>query len=160
ANTGLARLRLVRVFGIFGLGALVNAPIESLTLEATAVAAPGATAGWPLREVTVLPRLSMPLEMVLRRHKTVATGNGKPASEFWQSFDAERAKFDDWCKTVAAKAPDEQVKAVTDELVRRNPGFVPGPKDIGSKFEGGVVTQFWYFSPVVEDLTPVRAFPA
>ena len=63
---------------------------------------------------------------------------------------------DDWLKTVAALPADQQVKAVADELKRRNPGFDGKVKPI--IFNGnGVVGGLQFVSNEVTDIAPLRA---
>jgi len=67
------------------------------------------------------------------------------------------AAFDAWCKQVAAMTPDEQVKAVSDDLKKRNPGF---DGKVTPTVENGVVVGLEFVTNDVTDIAPVRALPA
>lgn len=62
-----------------------------------------------------------------------------------------------WLDRVAKLPADEQVKEVTAELVRRNPGFNEPLKV--HKDDNGQVDQVWVVSTQLEDLSPFRGFP-
>ncbi len=70
--------------------------------------------------------------------------------------EEEAQTLDRWVRQVAALPAGEQVKAVTQELKKRNPDF---NGEVNSFLDGGKVRFVSLSADGVEDLTPVRAFP-
>ncbi len=91
---------------------------------------------------------------VLRSIKTLETINHKPVAELWKDMAAQQARFESWCKQVAAMPAMQQVAAVAAELKKRNPGF---DGQVDHKIENDVVTGVRFVSDEVTDLTPLRA---
>ncbi len=68
--------------------------------------------------------------------------------------------FQAWMKQVAALPAEKQIEAVAKKLQELNPGFDGKVGDGGNgspKIENGVVTELWFFSDRVTDISPVRA---
>jgi Leucine-rich repeat (LRR) protein len=89
--------------------------------------------------------------------------NDKEREEFWKEYDARygAAKLPPldrkWVEAVKAKSPEEQVRAVAEELKRRNPGF---DGKVSPEFgKDGQVTTLNISGAAIGDLTPVRALP-
>ena len=96
-------------------------------------------------------------------------------AEFWKKYDAGEfgkpatpAKlayldpaFQQWVKATQALPAEQQVEAVSKKLMELNPGFdgtISFYEGKGSpKIENGVVTQIWFFTDNVADISPVRA---
>jgi serine/threonine protein kinase len=77
------------------------------------------------------------------------TAGGRPEED-------EGQKLDRWVRRVAALPPGEQVKAVAEELKKRNPDF---NGELNPVLDGGKVRFVSLPADEVGDLTPVRAFP-
>jgi hypothetical protein len=61
---------------------------------------------------------------------------------------------DTWPEQVAGLPAEKQVEAVAAKLKERNPGF---DGQVTPKIEGGVVTELWFGTDDVTDISPVRA---
>src|SRR5262249_42869277 len=85
------------------------------------------------------------------------TINGEPVAAFWIRIDEERADFDFWARQVAAMKPDEQFRAVAEELKKRNKGLNGKPKP---ETDNGAIVGLTFTADEVTDLVAVRALPA
>jgi Leucine-rich repeat (LRR) protein len=116
--------------GVTDLTPLKGMKLEVLHIWNTAVTDLTPLEGMPLKVVQIDFRPYRGME-VLRRIKTLATINDKPAADFWKEFDehfgptvqAPPPLDPAWLKRVQALPPEDQVKAAAEELARRNPGY-------------------------------------
>jgi Leucine-rich repeat (LRR) protein/tRNA A-37 threonylcarbamoyl transferase component Bud32 len=135
------------------LSPLEGMPLRSLSCDYTPVADLAPLKGMPLRQLACDLSLARLDDEILRGIATLETLNGKPAAEFF----AQRDGFDAWAKSVAAMTPDEQVKAVNEELKRRNPGYEGRLENVS--VESGAVAAASLPGRDLTDLSPVRALP-
>lgn len=93
----------------------------------------------------------------VRGIKTLKTINEKPAADFWKIEDQEKFRFDTWVARVGFMKPEEQVKEVAAELMRKNPGF---DGKVDHQVHEGAVVQFSFTGDKVGDLVPLRPLSA
>ncbi len=140
------------------LAPLRGMPLTSLDISTTGVTDLSPLKGMPLESVNGEFNPWRKDDEILRPMTALKTINGKPAAEFWAALDADRAAFAAWAKKVAALKPEEQVKAVNDELKRRNPDFAGRLESTAVK--NGAVKAAALPAPGLADLSAVRGLAA
>ncbi len=157
-----------------------GAPLIYFNCENTNVSDLKPLQGMKLTGVRFTPKsITSGLDVIqqMKGLKTIGTSNTGdfPVAEFWKKYDAgEFGKpatptnlayldpaFQQWVKAIQALPAEKQIEAVSKKLMELNPGFdgkVAGYDGTGTpKIENGVVTQFWFVSDNLTDISPVRA---
>ncbi len=133
---------------------LSGLPIECLILGRTDLTDWTALRKLPLKQLNLQFQPFRGDADLLRSLPGLQFINDKKAVEFLKEADAEQAAFDQWCADVAKLPAMEQVKAVLDELLKRNPGLQARDCTFSAD------TQVDIASDKLSDLAPLRALPA
>ena len=158
------------------LSPLKGAPLDDLRFRDTPVSDLSPLDGAPLRWcISFTPKninrgIDVVRKMTSLQSIEVSVWNFLSPAEFWKKYDAGEFKpittfndpaFQQWLKDVAAMPAEKQVEAVAKKLVELNPRFDGTVKAADGngppKIDNGIVTELWFVTDHVTDISPVRA---